>query len=82
MHIGCTNSYPTRGITQPAQCFNTELSYNAAYQGLGLILAIKASTESKEFCSDKQKITHIEELNEFTFSKSRFSHYGNTKNQT
>ena len=50
----------------PAQCFNTKLSYDTAYQGLGLILAIKVSSETKEFCSDKQKTTHIEELNGFT----------------
>ena len=66
----------------PAQCFNTKLSYDAAYQGLGLILAIKVSSEAKEFCSDKQKATHIEELNGFNFSKSRFSHYGNTNTES
>ena len=58
----------------PAQCFQ-DSNYMACFQATGLLFAVKVSTETKKFCSSKQLETHVEEVDGFTFSKSRFSNY-------
>ena len=58
----------------PAQCFQDH-NYMACFQATALLFAVKVSTETKSFCNSKQLETHVEEVDGFTFSKSRFSNY-------
>ena len=56
------------------ECFQDH-NYMACFQATALLFAVKVSTETKNFCNSKQLETHVEEVDGFTFSKSRFSNY-------
>ena len=50
------NDYPPRQMVSPANCYMTTNSYQETYQALTLFLAVKTSTELKEYTS-QQKLT-------------------------